>query len=220
MSYTISNCKHVQRIDDLKEGTEVCTDCGLVINDKIFVNQETHFNHELDTSNVKNEIMEMLERLNLPTIYLENIEKTAETFIKNEKVKKDMTTVLASSVYKVINKDNTAAITIKDVSAVSGICEKKIVRLDKSIHILESENILEKYCKLNNLDYKNYTVIKENLKKYKVLGHNPLTLVGAVIYMHCKKNKIKTSMKNISQTLGISTISIQRFIKNELSFRC
>lgn len=78
---------------------------------------------------------------------------------------------------------------------------------------------MKKYCKINNLDFKNYAVIKEDLKKYKILGHNPLTLVGSVIYMHCKKNKIKRSMKDIAQSLGISIVSIQRFIKNELSFR-
>jgi len=219
MSHTIFDCKHVRRIDDMREGTEVCIDCGLVLNDKIFVHHEINFNQDTENSNVKSEIIEMLERLNLPKAYLENIEKTAASMINDDKVRKNITTVLASSMYKTINKDNVP-ISIKDVSAVSGISEKKILDLDKSIHILDSENVLEKYCKLNNLNYKNYTVIKENLKKYKVLGHNPLTLVGAVIYMHCKKNKIKTSMKSISLTLGISTISIQRFIKNELSFRC
>jgi transcription initiation factor TFIIIB Brf1 subunit/transcription initiation factor TFIIB len=219
MSHTIFDCKHVLRIDDMREGTEVCMDCGLVLNDKIFVNHESVFYEEIVNTNVKSEIIEMLERLNLPKIFAENIEKTANSMISEDKVKKNLTTVVASSMYKTINR-NKVSISIKDVSAVSGVSEKKILGMDKSIHILESENVLEKYCTLNNLDYKNYTVIKENLKKYKVLGHNPLTLVGAVIYMHCKKNKIKTSMKSISQTLGISTISIQRFIKNELSFRC
>jgi|YelNatPaOPRAMG01_1025707.scaffolds.fasta_scaffold20455_4 transcription initiation factor TFIIIB Brf1 subunit/transcription initiation factor TFIIB len=218
MSYKFSECQHVNQIDDPREGITVCTTCGLVINDQFFQYEDVKKETFQETTKLQNDILEILERLNFSRNHVESIEKNIrEITYKGKRASKKE--VLAASVYKSLNKESNV-LSIKDVEAVSGVSKKKINNLDSSIHILKAENVLEKYCNLNNLDYKNYTVIKENMYRYKILGHNPLTLVGSVIYMHCRKNKIKTSMKKISETLGISTISIQRFIKNELSFRC
>ena len=70
-----------------------------------------------------------------------------------------------------------------------------------------------------NLNYKDYTVIKENILKVPVSGHNPLTVIGTFIYKYSKENRKKLSMKKISTVLQISPISIQRYLKNELSCR-
>lgn len=219
MSNSISDCKHLNQVICEREGSIVCTDCCLVTSDHIYLD-ESDFFHANQKHKTQNEILEILERLNLSQTHAESIKKNMFKLCEEKKnTRKNSNDVLAASIYKTFNSDGNV-ISIKDISAVSGVSKKKITKIDKSIHILKSEHVLEKYCSLNNLDYKNYTVIKGELYKYKILGHNPLTLVGSVIYMHCKKNKIKTSMKNISQTLGISSISIQRFIKNELSYRC
>lgn len=219
MSNSISDCKHINQVVCEREGNIVCTDCCLVISDHVYLDKSDSFytNQKHET---QNEILEILERLNISQTHAESVKKNMLKFCEEGKNnRKNSSDVLAASIYKTFNSDCNV-LSIKDISAVSGVSKKKIAKIDKSIHILKSEHVLEKYCNLNNLDYKNYTVIKGELYKYKILGHNPLTLVGSVIYMHCKKNKIKTSMKNISQTLGISSISIQRFIKNELSYRC
>lgn len=217
MSASFFNCKHINQITDEREGTLVCVDCGLVLSEHVFLyDNDYNSSHTKNESVLQNEISEILERLNLPQSYIENVEENFKSITTKKNI--NLNTILAASVYKTFNKEKNT-LSIKDVSAASGISARKISSFNKSIHILKTENILEKYCKINNLDFKNYAVIKEDLKKYKILGHNPLTLVGSVIYMHCKKNKIKRSMKDIAQSLGISIVSIQRFIKNELSFR-
>jgi len=218
MSCSISSCKHINQFDDIREGISVCLTCGLVLSDQIFLHDECVKSPFLQNTCLQEDILEILERLNFSKIHVESIEKNIKK-ITSKKKYVNKNDVLAACVYKTLNKENNV-LSLQDIASVSGVSKKKINILDDSIHILKAENVLEKYCKLNNLDYKNYTVIKENMYGYKILGHNPHTLVGSVIYMHCKKNKIKTSMKKIAQTLGISTISIQRFIKNELSFRC
>lgn len=217
MSTSIFNCKHINQVTDEREGTLVCVDCGLVLSEFVFIDADLNSTYKKASSVLQNEISEILERLNLPQCYVDNVEENFKSITTKRNI--NMNTILAASVYKTFNKEKNT-LSIKDVSAASGISARKISSFNKSIHILKTENILEKYCKLNNLDFKNYAVIKEDLNKYKILGHNPLTLVGSVIYMHCKKNKIKRSMKDIAQSLGISIVSIQRFIKNELSFRC
>lgn len=79
--------------------------------------------------------------------------------------------------------------------------------------------LLEKYCKLLDLSFQDYTLIKEQIQNKPLSGHPPLTVIGYYIFVHCKTNKIKQSMKNICSTLGISTISLQRYRKYELSCR-
>lgn len=233
MFNSISDCKHINTVVDEREGSIICSDCALVTSEHLFLcsNVTSSFTQQYKTENynvtsslsqqykTENEILEILERLNLSSTYAENVKKNMRKISIKRNNRSISNDVLAASIFKTFNSEKNT-LSIGDVSAVSGVSKKKIAKLDKSIHILKSEHILEKYCCLNNLDYKNYTVIKEELYKYKVLGHNPLTLVGSLIYMHCKRNKIKNSMKNISQTLNISPISIQRFLKNELSYRC
>lgn len=217
MSDTFSDCKHLNQLEDQHEGTIVCTDCGLVISEQLFTS--TFCPQPIfEPSSQRQEILEILERLNLSKKYVQNVEKSINEMSKKKK-KANQNILLAASVYDAVNRMDSS-LSLRNVTAVSGVSGKKITSLNKSIHILKSENILEKYCKLNNLEYKDYSVIKEKLSKYRVLGHNPLTLVGSMIYMHCKEYKIKNSMKSIAQTLGISTISIQRYIKNEFSYRC
>jgi Transcription factor TFIIB repeat len=77
--------------------------------------------------------------------------------------------------------------------------------------------LLEKYCKLLNLSYRDYTLIKALIDKKPTSGHPPLTLIGYYILVYCRENKIKKYMKDICSTLSISTISIQRYRKYELS---
>jgi transcription initiation factor TFIIIB Brf1 subunit/transcription initiation factor TFIIB len=83
---------------------------------------------------------------------------------------------------------------------------------NKSI-ILEPTKVLEKYCNFLKLDFKTYSLIKNNLPKENLTGHNPLTIIAATIYVYCKKNNIKLSMKKIALTVNISCVSIQRYIK-------
>ena len=106
-------------------------------------------------------------------------------------------------------------VSIKDISAVSGISENDIYSMQESEQslILNPFSLLEKYCKLLGLsDYKTYSVIKENLPTIDT-GHNPLTVIASTIYKYCKENSIKYSMKQIASTIGISSVSIQRYIK-------
>jgi response regulator of citrate/malate metabolism len=61
-------------------------------------------------------------------------------------------------------------------------------------------------------DFKTFTLIKEKLPTNNT-GHNPLTIIASTIYIFCKENNLKYSMKEIAKTIGISPVSIQRYIK-------
>lgn len=203
----IKTCSHLNEIIDEHEGTTICIDCGLVISDKLFIYNDKHI------PNKDNDICkEILARLNLS----ENIADD----ISNEK--KQNMSVIASQLYLTINKSST--ISLKEIAGVTGVCEKKLNQKTKgNIMILDKEKLLEKHCSYLNIPFKTYTVIKEMLNKVEISGHNPLTIIASCIYIYCRKTSTKLSMKKIAQTVGISCISIQRFLKtyqNELSHWC
>ena len=105
-------------------------------------------------------------------------------------------------------------ISIKDIVSVSGISENYIYDMQNNEDsiILNHMLLLEKYCTLLGFDFKTYSVIKELLPNLNT-GHNPLTVIASTIYKYCKENKLKYSMKYIASIVGISSVSIQRFLK-------
>jgi transcription initiation factor TFIIIB Brf1 subunit/transcription initiation factor TFIIB len=204
----METCEHYYPLIDEHEGTSVCGDCGLVIESQIYENSKILQNSsniesiEHDSENVKkNEALEILHRLNLPTDILNNLPPTKQN---------------VNNLYDVINK--ISVITAKEFCAASGINSKNLVKQNQN-KVLSTDIalLLDKYCKILNLSYQDYTVIKEMIDRKKNSGHPPLTIIGYYIFTHCKKRKIKLSMKTICTTLSISAISIQRYRKHELS---
>jgi transcription initiation factor TFIIIB Brf1 subunit/transcription initiation factor TFIIB len=113
--------------------------------------------------------------------------------------------------------ENGCPISLKEISAVSGLTNSEIYKHQNSNDaiILRPEEMLEKYCTILKLNFKEYSVIKENIKGSLKTGHNNLTIIGANIYLYGKQNNLKLSIKLIAKTLNISCISIQRYIKKQ-----
>jgi len=206
----LTDCEHPYPVIDEHEGTTVCCDCGLVI-EKEFYAEKTTFQDsnviplvEVLEKNLRNDALEVLSRLNLPNEILQQLPP--------EKQKID-------NLYDAINK--TAAITTKEFCAATGIKNKKLVKFNQN-KILNTnvDLLLEKFCKLLELTYRDYTLIKALIDKKPPSGHPPLTIIGYYIFHYCRTNKIKKSMKDICSVLSISTISLQRYRKHELSRGC
>jgi transcription initiation factor TFIIIB Brf1 subunit/transcription initiation factor TFIIB len=206
-------CSHIDTVIDEREGSTVCVECGLVLEDKFFVSNFQESNYEEKDCSIVNEVKEILSKLELPDVHIHNI---VENFKKEKNVKKNKKELLPYVVYKTLKQNNTP-ISIKDISSISGFSDINIYDMqeqNKSI-ILQPKDLLEKYCRYLNLDFKTYSVIKERLPEQNISGHNPLTIIAATIYAYCKEKNIKLSMKKISSTVKISCVSIQRYLKNK-----
>lgn len=207
----IKSCEHLNKVIDEHEGTLVCISCGLVVDDQLLINYDKNYSDEkTNQDNFESDsFKEYLSRLNLS-------ESALNSF--NQSKTKNLSSI-ASNLYITINQ--SSSVSLKEILSVTGANEKQIVKQTRGhTTILKKEILLEKYCNQLELDFKIYTLIKELLEKLKITGHNPLTLIASCIYFTCKKLKLKLSMKKISNTVGISCISIQRFLnshKNELS---
>ena len=210
-------CPHTNEIIDEHEGSIVCTNCGLVLSSvfKNYVNNFQFENKQKHQLNNLTNIDELLQKLNKPTGFSDKIYNNLSSMenINKKENKKNKKELLPYAVYSTLN-ELKSPISIKDISAVSGFNDSKIYKMQQNNTsiFLQPEDLLEKFTKLLNFDYKTYTVIKEDLPKNKT-GHNPLTIVGTIIYLYCKRNKLKYSIKKIATLVGTSPISIQRYLK-------
>ena len=220
MSGFIESCSHKNQLIDYRGGFVVCEECGTVT-DEVF---EFHSIERDVTSCGLTEkesefVKEMIERLNLPGGIFSHI---AEKIKKKKDGKNASEIVMAHCLYIAL-ADLGIPFSVNDVSNITGISHSKISRdkkCDKSnVVIIKTENILERACSKLNLNFKQYTLIKESIKETNN-GFNPSTIISAYIYVFCRKNKLNITLKQISNTTGISCMSIQRYIKkNELSPR-
>ena len=203
-------CKHINIISDEHEGSIICIDCGLVISDNLYVENCFKFQASDVTCNDIEEIKELLESLNFSTSFALDIYKNVQKGLELKKVKRYL---IPFSVYQTLNEMGYP-ISIKDIVSVSGISENYIYDMQNNEDsiILNHMLLLEKYCTLLGFDFKTYSVIKELLPNLNT-GHNPLTVIASTIYKYCKENKLKYSMKYIASIVGISSVSIQRFLK-------
>jgi len=209
----MSTCLHGNEITDHHEGTIICTDCGIV-KDVYYWNIDK--SHDLPLDNYLGQVENILEYLHIPQQFsgrvLSNLDSlnnkkhlNQASTQKNYNIKK-----VVSEIYNTIN-DSNSNILLKDILNLSQLSSKHIK--SKNISVVSIDQILEKYTKRFNLDFQNYTLIKEEALKYNNTGFQPLTVIGGVIYSHLKNLKLKKPMKLVAEILGISAISIQRFVK-------
>jgi transcription initiation factor TFIIIB Brf1 subunit/transcription initiation factor TFIIB len=211
MPYPENLCAHFNSVIDEKEGSVICTDCGLVIEEKLFKFYEPSQGE--NKSFLEEEVNEILTKLGLPDVFSKSIVKNLENENVEKRTKKGF---LEYVIYKTLN-ENSIPISIKEISSVSGISDTNIYNMqenNKSL-ILEPCELLEKYCSYLGLNYKTYSLIKKELPSQNISGHNPLTIIAATIYQYCKNNSIKLSMKKIANTVKISCVSIQRYLKQK-----
>lgn len=193
-------CDEIYYVSDEREGTIVCTNCGYVVDSQLYVN--SFLNLEETNKIEKNDFTEILSRLNLTNNIVDQ-EKKIENI---------------PSLYNVINK--TSAVSMNEFCSATGLTKKKVVKSNRNNICATNESILlDKYCKLLNISFKDYTVIKEKISTLSnKTGHSPLTIIGYYIYVCCKK-QYKLSIQKVCNVIGISPISIQRFKKYEFSCR-
>lgn len=202
---SMANCEHLNTIIDLGESSNVCCDCGCVL--------EKHFEACLapPVSVPDDEWAELakdiLDRHHISTNY--------SSFIMADfKLKGGKKTIekLLFSIYKVLNSLDVN-ISLHDLSMSVGIGLSKIYLEQKPCEYvaLNMSSLAEKHCIALGIDFQTTALIKEQLNRPIESGHTPATIVAGTIYKVCKSRKLNISIKKISQATSVSSISIQRF---------
>lgn len=199
-------CLHLNEIIDQIGGAIVCTDCGLVIS-SVFM---THHFTEKENDPMRDYVLEILSRLQMPDFFEHDILKNLENLSFKYRKKEN---AVAFVIYKTLN-DLNCGVSIKDMSSVTGYTDSQIYHYQSCNEavIIDPLIQLEKYCILLNLPKNSHSVIKGSMKVIQT-GHNPSTVLATAIYKYCKLIKFPLSMEKIAKNLNISTISIHRYLK-------
>jgi hypothetical protein len=212
-------CSHFNEIIDERNGDIICTDCGLCLDvvfdnyyEKNFTTDENFDSLTKKQLTIKEYICDLLERLHVSQSWKYDIENLYIQRRKNFPPTKKFQ-LLTYLCYEVLNNNNIS-VSIKDIAQRSEFSVEEIYDMQQNGQsiILNLEEILEKYCTLLNLSYYDYSVIKKNLPT-KQTGHNPLTIVGSLIFAFADNNNLNLKLEQISNCIGISKISIQRYYK-------
>ena len=207
------NCQVGDLILDTREGFYVCSVCGLV-KDNIYDDGPTTgrtyygFHHPTDFKLLE-EIKDMLDRVHIPTTHAQLCLNYYKKKYKGYNKK-----AIIFSIYFDLNS-LSFSISLKDLLNVNGLSGESTFSTQKKNEnvLLDVVGMVEKYCIMLNLSYKEISLIKEKIKSLPKSGHTPLTTIAGNIYLYCKENNKKFSVKKIAQVTQVSTISIQRYIK-------
>ena len=212
MSGIIDTCDHSSEILDFCSGDYICSNCGLVlgrfyedlqhVSDAYADNYITKHNSQYDY------ITEILSKLNLPLTLADNIySKIVGNHVKNFDV--------CQLIYDTLIERNIP-FTLKEITSVSGVPTKKIKppHNTTSVCIIDEKEILERCCLKLGLTFKDCTVIKNSLNN-DMNGFSPSTVIAAHIYKYCKNNRIKIKLKKISETAGVSPMSVHRYLRRK-----
>jgi transcription initiation factor TFIIIB Brf1 subunit/transcription initiation factor TFIIB len=204
----MASCPHLNEIIDLGESSHVCHDCGLVLDKHYEMGSDyktplKDFQHDDWAETVK----DILDRLHISTRYWTFI---IDDFYKN--IKKKTMERLIFSTYKILNSLDVN-VSLHDLSLATGVNMSKIYLTQKQNETvkLDMSSLAEKFCCALNLDFKTTALIKERLSKPIETGHTPATVIAGSIYKIAKEQKLKISIKKISDITSVSPISIQRY---------
>ena len=214
MSCDGDKCQVENLIIDISSSYLVCTRCG-VVKENLYTNETrpdfsvTEFFQPNQVKVLEN-IKDILDRIHISAIYAQHICKYYFKFYKSFNLK-----AIVFSCYKILN-EHGYNISLKDLLNINGLGGQSTFSTQKSNEnvLVNTSEMLNKYCAMLNLSFKDTSLIKEMIIDRPLSGHTPLTTIAGNIYLYCKSQNRKISIKKIAEITQVSNISIQRYIKN------
>jgi len=218
------SCEHSAKLENWAEGTVVCLDCGLVL-DQIFVDGVTHPRQET------NENLEKMNRLAQEFIFNNMLDESllqkgadlfSDLFAKhNVELKRIKISEKNMLIYCLIDVMTQEAVpyNVDMMYEQLGGSRKtywKIFNLHRSAHLSKPEHFMNYYCWALQLSYKDYSNLMVICTRYEYLDMQPTCLAAGIVYRYCRDMKKNISMKSVSEVLHVSKQSIQKFLRRDL----
>jgi len=211
-------CQAEDLIIDPHSSYLVCTKCG-VVNETIYQNEcrepsgATALHSRKETC-VYETIKDILDRIHISTKYADRILRYYFKFYKGFNLRS-----IVFSCYMVLNEHYDFNISLKyllNANGFSGESTSRDQRTNENV-TLDIAEMIEKYTSMLKLSFKDTSLIKEMIRKKRLSGHTPLTTIASNIYIYCKQNQKKVSIKKIAEVTQVSCISIQRYLKKNVA---
>ena len=229
------SCSHQNYITDYSSGTEVCTDCGLVLKNEIY----SWYNHPLssssfETKNKKNNKISFNLQAGLDVLYdvcstyniPSQICKQACSIFQDKKDQLKPSNVHSTAAFCLLEATKIFEVpsTYYEICCMFKIPTKDLLKKDKTLNSKEKLQIdtlkpsdlmprIEFPCKM--LYSKHVQIGKKADKLFYKVNSCPKTCLAYVIYEEFSKksNQLKLSMKKCAELCNVSTSSIKRLKK-------
>jgi transcription initiation factor TFIIIB Brf1 subunit/transcription initiation factor TFIIB len=214
-----NDCPHSRSIDDVVEGTCVCTDCGLVLSQLYFDNYQFE-NEKSDFYEILLFLKDVCGNACMPEnivcyahTYFQKLKK--DTYIKEKKFNDK---ILASyALYETLSR-HKIPYTANEIEYFTGTPCKMLWKVENCLHFTEMLNnpqdFVDRYCSSLELDFYSTKIIKGIVGNMYGLGDiRPSSVVAAVIYLYCKELGFPMSMKTVCEACFVSTGNMYKIIR-------
>ena len=213
-----SLCTHNRTVFCQEQGSEVCLDCALVIEDRLPLLSTTCTNIPEEKCHF---LSELSEKLHLPQTFrdeAENIYKLIKQEIEDKGMKCvfKKEEVMCFAIYECICRLDIGT-TPHEVAFYGEIEIDKLWAIEKVLDIHTTRQCLSVYtAKLSyalNLDFHHETRIRRICQRlYGLAHHKPTNLFAAVVKLYCKANNIKLIFSHLCSMLNCTASSVNKII--------
>jgi transcription initiation factor TFIIIB Brf1 subunit/transcription initiation factor TFIIB len=215
-----STCVHKNVVEDYKEGSIICSDCALVVDERIFV---PTFQPKLRRKLSDNDVFlaDVCDRMHLPHHILDCCidyynKLKLETAIIANKFKPEE--VAAYVLYQILIQED-APRTIPTIEHYTGIHRHTLWKIESTqalndTNVLEACALIEGYCAMLGLAFYHATILKTITSRIHDFGAiHPNSLCAVVIYLYCKQQNLGPTMRKVCEICYVSSPNIHKLIR-------
>ena len=213
----LSTCPHLKAFRDPPDAFTVCLNCGKVLQQpNVPDSQFSRLWNENDIRSIKEESLELCSRSHLPIIFAEDI---AMKYVSIANPQNFDLALLAVCFYHVC-KSNHCPRTLRECASLIGVREKKLTpHLKKYFFtsaVIRPEHLVSRFGQLCGLKRQQTVllekcIVKNDSNLIPPHSFSPTTVTATYIYLFSLHFSLDLSVSRISDTIGVSSISIHRF---------
>ena len=232
----INDCNHKYIVTDTNEGTQICTDCALVISDVIYADHDYFPNREIlpihdklkhddSTCEVSNVIFETLEKWFLPSKYYWDISTMFATLRLNKKLASYKPIEIASFATFVTLINNNTPLSPSFVCSFFQVNPKILFNIerDSDIYIptFDLTDVIRRFATNCELNFRQKTELTDLCMCLYGCNNQPQVLSAALIYVYCHHKNISivegkvVTVRTVAERCLISSASIHRLLKKD-----
>ena len=213
-------CQHLRTVVDDHTATVICTDCGLVLDERVITyetpNVKTLVSDKLYPYQVF--IFDVCDRYQIFSQAafdaLELISKWISTY---EPKRYDYEAFCALSIYHSLRNHGVPR-PFKEVAEYCGVDFKQMWKMESKIHPKMKSNSLHELLKSSThkvgLSIKDHDTLLMTLKQLELKHFSPNNVVASLLYLYCKMKGHKITMRTVANCLKVSSMSVYRCVKH------
>ncbi len=216
-------------MDDVQEGTTVCTQCGLVLSDQLFLETRPAPVIAPIEDGVpgmyleRDRVLDWCFNGNIPVIYIMDVLKLYDRHVpaslKTTHTQKDV--LLATCLYETLKGQNIGR-SLREICAITGqkhsALTQSLKRCFPHSEPLTPSVLVDRFCARLGLTHQESKAIKQYVEAIPQKNSaNPGTVLASHVHHFLKVHALrKVPLYKLCQEFGVSTVAVRRYTRRYL----